>query len=97
MRPVEGDAIPHDGLLFQKGTFLAEIDYSLPHHIINVNGAKRIERDFALTLSDGVRIFIDTYRPEGAVNVPALVSWSLYGEHLTGLSHFANFTDNKGK
>ncbi|KAK7225128.1 hypothetical protein V2G26_013131 [Clonostachys chloroleuca] len=46
-----------------------------------------LERDQALTLRDGTKIFADIYRPETAQNikVPAIVMWSPYGKSSTGL------------
>ena len=46
----------------------------------------RIERNLTVRLRDGVRIFVDVYRPDGAAgerNLPALLGWSPYGKHNT--------------
>ena len=46
----------------------------------------RIERNLPLTLRDGVRMFVDIYRPAGTAgegNLPALLGWSPYGKHNT--------------
>ncbi len=40
----------------------------------------RIERDVAVPLRDGVTIYVDVYRPEGALDVPAIIAWSPYGK-----------------
>lgn len=43
-----------------------------------------IQRNVPVTLRDGVRIFIDIYRPDGAAgehDVPILLGWSPYGKH----------------
>jgi len=43
-----------------------------------------IERNVAIPLRDGVRIYVDIYRPAGAVgeqDLPALLGWSPYGKH----------------
>ena len=40
-----------------------------------------IERNVALRLRDGVRIFADVYRPEGRTDLPLLLGWSPYGKH----------------
>lgn len=43
-----------------------------------------IERNVAVPLRDGVRIFVDIYRPPGAAgerNLPVLLGWSPYGKH----------------
>ncbi|VUC23932.1 unnamed protein product [Clonostachys rosea] len=46
-----------------------------------------LERDQALALRDGTKIFADIYRPETDENtqVPAIVMWSPYGKSSTGL------------
>ena len=43
-----------------------------------------IERNVSVRLRDGVRIFVDIYRPAGTVAeqaLPALLGWSPYGKH----------------
>jgi predicted acyl esterase len=43
-----------------------------------------IERNVAIPLRDGVRIYADIYRPDGArgkADLPVLLSWSPYGKH----------------
>src|ERR1700710_2608114 len=43
-----------------------------------------IERNVPVTLRDGVRIFVDIYRPDGVageLDVPILLGWSPYGKH----------------
>jgi uncharacterized protein len=43
-----------------------------------------IERNVSMRLRDGVRIFVDIYRPAGAAGeraLPALLGWSPYGKH----------------
>ena len=43
-----------------------------------------IERNIPVRLHDGVTIYIDLYRPEGAAgetDLPCLLSWSPYGKH----------------
>jgi uncharacterized protein len=39
-----------------------------------------VERDVAVTLSDGTIIYTDIYRPTGDNSVPAIVAWSPYGK-----------------
>jgi predicted acyl esterase len=41
-----------------------------------------IDRDVAVTLRDGVTIYLDVYRPEGVSEaLPAILLWSVYGKH----------------
>ncbi len=38
------------------------------------------EQDVPVTLRDGTIIYTDIFRPEGAMNVPAIVNWSYFGK-----------------
>jgi len=38
------------------------------------------EQDVPVVLRDGTTIYTDIYRPEGATNIPVIVSWSYYGK-----------------
>lgn len=38
------------------------------------------EQDVAVKMRDGVTIYADIYRPVGAENIPAILSWSFYGK-----------------
>lgn len=40
-----------------------------------------VDRDVAIPLRDGVRIYADVLRPTGEEPVPALLAWSPYGKH----------------
>ncbi|WP_197687504.1 CocE/NonD family hydrolase [Mycobacterium sp. MS1601] len=40
----------------------------------------QLDKDVAVTLRDGVTIFVDVYRPVGAEKVPVIVAWSPYGK-----------------
>lgn len=40
-----------------------------------------IERDVAVPMRDGIKIYIDVHRPPGRSRVPALIAWSPYGKH----------------
>ena len=51
----------------------------------------RIERDVAVVMRDGVTIYTDIYRPEGATSIPAIIAWSPYGKHQTGPEGFDRF------
>ncbi|MEN7538281.1 CocE/NonD family hydrolase [Aurantiacibacter flavus] len=39
------------------------------------------EQNVPIVLRDGVEIYADIYRPEGAADLPVLLSWSPYGKH----------------
>ena len=40
-----------------------------------------VERDVAVPMRDGVKLYADVHRPEGGGKVPAIVAWSPYGKH----------------
>ncbi len=39
-----------------------------------------LEKDIAVTLRDGVTIYVDVFRPVGVERVPVIVAWSPYGK-----------------
>ena len=39
-----------------------------------------IEYDFAVRMRDGVRIYIDVYRPETDGKYPVIINWGPYGK-----------------
>lgn len=39
-----------------------------------------LDKDVAVTLRDGVKIYVDVYRPAGAEKAPVIVAWSPYGK-----------------
>ena len=43
-----------------------------------------VERDIEVPMRDGVKIYVDVYRPDSTDKVPALVAWSPYGKHSPG-------------
>ncbi|GJF34511.1 hydrolase [Kitasatospora sp. NE20-6] len=80
--PSHYEAGPAHGLLsaFEPGTRTlpagSRIDprfRSLPTDVV-------FERDVAVTLRDGVTIYVDVFRPAGTEKVPVLVAWSPYGK-----------------
>jgi predicted acyl esterase len=46
-----------------------------------VSDGMRIEKDVAVPLRDGTRIYVDISRPEGAADVPVLIAYGPYGKH----------------
>lgn len=45
------------------------------------------EKDVAVTLRDGVTIYVDVFRPAGTEPVPVIMVWSPYGKgHGTSVS-----------
>lgn len=42
------------------------------------------EKDVAIPMRDGVKIYVDIFRPTGDEKVPAIVMWSPYGKSGNG-------------
>ncbi len=40
-----------------------------------------IERDVAVPMRDGIKIYVDILRPDSGARVPAIICWSAYGKH----------------
>ncbi len=40
-----------------------------------------VERDVAVPMRDGVKLYADVHRPQSGERVPAIVAWSPYGKH----------------
>lgn len=40
-----------------------------------------VERDVAVTMRDGIRLYVDVVRPHGTAPVPVILSYSPYGKH----------------
>lgn len=56
-----------------KGYQVAPIFRPLPVDII-------FEKDVAVTLRDGAKIYVDVFRPAGSGKVPVIIAWSPYGK-----------------
>ena len=52
-----------------------------PAYRRSVESGMIIERDVAVALRDGVRIYIDVLRPANEKPAPALIGWGPYGKH----------------
>jgi predicted acyl esterase len=67
--------------IFKQGTPPEKHQYpGLGYRVLREQGMV-IERDVAVTMRDGVKIYVDVTRPEGQEKVPALIAWSAYGKH----------------
>ena len=61
-----------------------------PDHRFLRDAGLLIERNAVVTLRDGVKIYVDVYRPDGPAgetNLPAIVGWGPYGKHTVGRRH----------
>jgi predicted acyl esterase len=67
--------------IFRKGVPPTEHQYPGLGYRVEREQGMIMERDVAVPMRDGVKIYIDVTRPEGKEKVPALVAWSAYGKH----------------
>lgn len=44
------------------------------------------EKDVAIPMRDGIKIYVDIFRPTGDEKIPAIVMWSPYGKSGNGES-----------
>jgi predicted acyl esterase len=68
------------GLPVESAGVFPEVRYPPLLPCVTIENGIRIERDVAVPLRDGITIYTDIYRPDGAVNLPAIVAWSPYGK-----------------
>ncbi|MCL6593997.1 MAG: hypothetical protein K6T31_08485, partial [Alicyclobacillus sp.] len=54
-----------------------------PRYSRRVENGVLIETDVPVMMRDGVRIYVDVFRPVEETPVPPLLAWSPYGKHLT--------------
>jgi uncharacterized protein len=54
------------------------------------------EKDVAVTMRDGVTIYVDVLRPAGDAKVPVLVAWSPYGKSRGNAALYNNLLDLLG-
>ena len=70
-------------LTFRNGRPPSEGGY--PGHLpgTRVDKPKEIvcEYDIAVSMQDGVQLYVDVFYPEGATDAPALIAWAPYGKH----------------
>ncbi|KAH8881276.1 alpha/beta-hydrolase [Thozetella sp. PMI_491] len=50
----------------------------------------RIDHDVEVRVRDGVKLYMDIYRPAGAEKVPAIISWSPYGKKYSAVDMIFN-------
>lgn len=53
-----------------------------PEYSREIKDGMIIERDVAVPMRDGVRIYIDVFRPVDEQPAPPLIAWSPYGKHM---------------
>ncbi|MHA6758085.1 CocE/NonD family hydrolase [Streptacidiphilus sp. PAMC 29251] len=76
------EAGPAHGLLsaFDQGVRTLPVGFRLDPRYRPLPTEIVFEKDVAVTLRDGVTIYVDVLRPAGSEKVPVLVAWSPYGK-----------------
>lgn len=82
-------------LLFQTGISPLEDGVPEPVYSAETADGMAIERNVAVPMADGVRIYVDVFRPEGTDVVPVLIAWGPYGKH-NDASMYQVFPDDVG-
>ena len=75
------EGIEH-GLLcnFEPGTRVLPAGFQVDPQFLPLSVDIVFEKDVAVTLRDGARIYIDVFRPAGTEKAPVIVAWSPYGK-----------------
>ena len=47
----------------------------------SIDAGMLIERDLSVPMRDGVKLYVDVFRPAGGEQVPVLIAWGPYGKH----------------
>ncbi len=73
---------PERGLFspFEPGTRVLPAGFQTDPRFLALPVDIVFEKDVAVTLRDGVTIYVDVFRPVGGEKVPVLVAWSPYGK-----------------
>src|SRR6185437_2984257 len=79
-RPLEPG--PRYGVLsgFEPGTRTLPVGFRLAPPFRPLPVEIVLDKDVAVTLRDGVTIYVDVLRPAGSEPVPVIVAWSPYGK-----------------
>ena len=65
---------------FEPGTRVLPAGYQVDPRFLALPVDIVFEKDVAVTLRDGVTIYVDVFRPVGTETVPVIVAWSPYGK-----------------
>jgi predicted acyl esterase len=68
-------------IIYRDGTPPAKHKYPGLAYRKSIENGMFIERDVAVPMRDGVKLYVDIHRPESGEKVPALIAWSPYGKH----------------
>jgi predicted acyl esterase len=73
---------------FEPGTRTLQAGYQLKPYFMPLPVDIVFEKDVAVTLRDGVTIYVDVLRPAGVGKVPVIVAWSPYGKSRGNASQY---------
>ena len=65
---------------FEPGTRILPAGFQVEPRFLKLPVDIVLEKDVAVTLRDGVTIYVDVLRPAGSDKVPVIVAWSPYGK-----------------
>lgn len=65
---------------FKPGTSILPAGSTYPPGELPLPSDIQLDRDVAVLLRDGTKIYVDVYRPIGSGPVPAVIAWSPYGK-----------------
>ena len=80
--PSTYEAGPAHGILspFEPGTRTLPAGWQAAPRFTPIPTDIVFDKDVAVTLRDGVTIYVDVFRPAGTEKVPVIVAWSPYGK-----------------
>jgi predicted acyl esterase len=90
--PAFPDAEDRQGLFsrFEPGTRTLPAGFQVKPYFRPLPVEIVFEKDIAVTLRDGVTIYVDMLRPASAEKVPVIVAWSPYGKSRGNASQYVN-------
>jgi predicted acyl esterase len=78
--PVDADTLQARFHAFAPGTQVLPKGFQVQPHFQPLPIDIVFQKDVAVTLRDGVTIYVDLFRPVGAEKTPVIVAWSPYGK-----------------
>jgi hypothetical protein len=83
LRPGDPGAGPYDG--FKPFTSTLKKGYRRSPEHAAFQADTILEKDFAVIMRDGVKLYCDIFRPDDTQKVPAIILWSPYGKGGNGV------------
>ena len=88
--PAFSDSPDREGVFspFEPGTRILPKGFQVKQGFMPLPVEIVLDKDVAVTLRDGVTIYVDLLRPAGAEKVPVIVAWSPYGKSRGNASQY---------